>query len=533
MKTFVRTASTGLLVATVIAILPATAGAAIAPTLTLNQGAGTTAGSSPATGFDINLNPKVADSLKELTISFPAGFLVNLGANGGSCLASSAPTPLCQLGAGTINGPSGKPATLYLVAPPTLSDVAGVALAVPGRPTVTGDLSLVSSAGPALSLSFAGIAPGITELAFTLTSPRLPSSCSVAPIVGVQATSWALTSASTSAPLSVTGCNSLPFAPAVAATVTKQPAGATVQVTVTLGAGDAAPSAIALGTPTGVKINKVLSPCFRGALCTVGTVSGVSPLLPPTALSSGMLTLTGTITPGSLLMPISGSLTMTFPQPYQLSIAGPINLTERTLTFLSMPDIPLNSMTFTFTGTPEGPAFTTACEAGTIAASLVPQDGNPPVKVVGPVTNVNSPPPSAKPKASATVTGLAGGTPKLAVRVTHGAGAPDIASLRVGLPSGLSFSHRAVSCASAVAHGCTVKGLSLSGAGLKSARVGGGDLLVVFSHPVARVSLAARGPLLVESAALERKAKRHTAGTPVMHLRITDAKGRATSVNAP
>ena len=54
---FARTALTGLLAAAVIAICPALAQAVLTPTLTLEQGAGTTAGTSPATGFNINFNP--------------------------------------------------------------------------------------------------------------------------------------------------------------------------------------------------------------------------------------------------------------------------------------------------------------------------------------------------------------------------------------------------------------------------------------------------------------------------------------------
>src|SRR5262249_56337864 len=101
------------------------------------------AGSSPATGFDINMNPKDLDAAKTLTISFPAGFLLNLQTGGGVCLGSVAINPACQLGSGMINGPSGTPVALYLLAPPNLSDVAGVAVTIGGtaRPAATGGLT--------------------------------------------------------------------------------------------------------------------------------------------------------------------------------------------------------------------------------------------------------------------------------------------------------------------------------------------------------------------------------------------------------
>src|SRR5271154_4108549 len=138
---FTRTALTGLLVVAVTAIFPAFAVASFAPSLVLEQGAGTAAGSSPSTGFNINFN-SVVDSDRTLTLGFPAGFLPNLNENTGACVSSSAVSPLCQMGTGTIDAASAspKPVTLYLVAPPALADVAGVAFVEQGGTTYTGTL---------------------------------------------------------------------------------------------------------------------------------------------------------------------------------------------------------------------------------------------------------------------------------------------------------------------------------------------------------------------------------------------------------
>jgi hypothetical protein len=543
-----RTALTGLLAAAVTAIFPASAVAAsIAPTLVLEQGAGTTAGSSPATGLNINFHGSpFTESDKSLTIGFPPGFLIDVDENGGACVASSAISPLCVLGTGTYGTDSGpEPATLYLAAPVDAAEAASVVLDVPSdphNPSTIGALTLgTSPVAYSLSFTFAN-APGPTELQFTLTSPRLPTSCAAASF-SLHATGETNTSGSGSAPLAVTGCSSLPYAPTVAATVTDVGGyGAKVVVSFTQGAGESATSGIVFGNPTGVKINKVLSPCFYGTTCTVGTASASSPLLPSSALSTGLLTLAGSINSGNLASPISGALTLSFPPPYPLTVTGPIDLTEHTLTFGGVPDIPLSTLNFSFEGTPAGPAFTTECEPGTIAATLIPQDGNPPVKVTGPVTNVDCPPPSAKPTASGSISGLAGGRPKLQLRATRGSGAPDIASLSIGLPSGLSFGAKALVrhrvCKGAGKHRkCTTnvsaKGLSLSGAAIKSAHVQGGALVIAFAHDAASVSLTARGPLVLESKTLERKAKQHKAGTLVASLRITDASGRATAVSVP
>ena len=528
---FARTALTGLLVAAVIAISPALAQAVLTPTLTLEQGAGTTAGTSPATGFNINFNPRLGvDSVKNLSIAFPPGFLLNLGMNSGECVTSTAPNPLCVLGTGTIISTKGlsTPVTLYLVAPPTLANVAGIAFVIQGGATITGPVSPSASDPAAWSVSFVGFPIGIEAMQFTLAGPRLPTTCGASRTVSIQTLSYELNStASASAPLAVTGCNTLPYAPKVAATVTKIKGGADVVVTITQsGADEAATGAIAFGNPNGVKINKVLAPCFKGTTCTVGTVDASSPVLPPTALNAGLLTLAGSINSGSLQQQVTGAVTMSFPPPYQFSVVGPLNLTEHTITFLSFPDIPMNSISYTFTGVPAGPAFTTECQNATIAATLVPQNGNPAVKVTGPVTNVGcGGAASAKPKASASWSGLASGKPKLSIHARGGSGG-GLVSLSFGLPSGVSLSHRTLSTSA------LVKGLSLSGAAVKSVRIAGGRLAVTFKQAVGAVSLTARGPLLHESSTLEGKAKQHKTGKLTESVRVTDATGHTTSLRA-
>ncbi|HTA33519.1 MAG TPA: hypothetical protein VK721_08855 [Solirubrobacteraceae bacterium] len=525
---FARTALTGLLAAAVIAICPALAQAVLTPTLTLEQGAGTTAGTSPATGFNINFNPRLGvDSVKNLTIAFPPGFLLNLGMNSGECVTASAPNPLCVLGTGTINSTKGlaTPVTLYLVAPPTLANVAGIAFVLQGGATITGPVSPSPTSPAAWTVSFLGFPIGIEEMQFTLAGPRLPTTCSASRTVTIQTLSYELGStASASAPLAVTGCNTLPYAPKVAATVTKIKGGAQVVVTITQsGADEAATGAIAFGNPNGVKINKVLAPCFKGSTCTVGTVDASSPDLPVTALNAGLLTLAGSINSGSLSQQVTGAVTMSFPPPYQFSVVGPLNLTEHTITFLSFPDIPLNSISYTFTGVPAGPAFTTECQNATITATLVPQNGNPAVKVTGPVTNVGCSAASAKPKASGSWSGLTTGKPKLSIHAHGGSGA-GLVSLSFGLPSGLSFSHRSLTAAA------LVKGLSLSGAHVKSVRIANGRLAVIFTQGASAVSLVARGPLLHETSTLEGKAKQHKTGTLAASVRVTDATGHTTSL---
>lgn len=552
-----RSALIGLLTIAATTIFAPAASATISPGLTLEQGAGTSAGSSVAMGFDINSHATVADSLQNLTIGLPPGLLVNLNTNGGACLASAAPTPLCQIASGTLNGASGTQVSLYLVTPPAPSGIvgnltaaskplnaAGVDLVIQGGETISGALTLTSSPAVALTLSFSGIplASHVKELQLTFNSMRLPTNCSSVESLTVQASSWQGGAGTASAPLAVSGCSSLPYAPKISAVVTKEAAGAVVEVQFTQGAGEAASNALEFGEPPGVKLNKVLAPCFNGETCTVGTVAATSPLLPATALSNGMLTLAGSINKGNPSQAISGSLTMSFPPPFEFAVAGPIDIAEKMLSFSGMPDIPLTALTYIFTGIPAGPAFTTECEPGTIAATVLSQDGNPATKISGPVTNVSCPPPGARPKATGSLSGLASGKPVLRVHATRGSGAPSIASLSVSLPGGLSFGHRVISKRRTCkrVHGknkCTsgyaLRGFSLSGATLANARIQGGALRLAFAHAVTSVSLAARAPMLVESKALQRKAKKHKAKGLAASIRITDAKGTGTSLRVP
>ena len=236
--------------------------------------------------------------------------------------------------------------------------------------------------------------------------------------------------------MSVTGCNILTYSPAISATVAKQPkgTGAVVTINFSQGAGDSATSSLQFGLPTGVKINKVLAPCFGGTTCTVGSVAISSPLMPGSALAGGALTLAGAINSASRSAPITGALTMSFPPPYQYSVEGPINLAEHTITFLGLPDIPITAMTLTFTGTTTGPAFVTNCESGTITATATPQDGAATVKLRGTSTTGGCPPPSSRPTAGGSLGGLAAGNPKLHVTVSRrGSGSP-LTSVSVAPP---------------------------------------------------------------------------------------------------
>jgi hypothetical protein len=514
-----RTALAALLATVLAAIFAAAAPAAIVPTLTLDQIAGTTAGSSPATGFDINLHPFGADSAKDISISLPAGAMLNLQVDGGICLTSATPLPACRIGVGTANGVGGTPVGLYLVAPLKSTDIAGIALTQEGGTTTTGDLTFVTAPTVGETISLRLLPPGIAELNFALENLRLPSSCGAEQEVAVAVASWAGFQGSTTSTLHVTGCSSLPYAPTLSATATKQKGEETViAVTFTQRAGESSTSSLKFGIPSGMKLNRVLLPCFQGTVCSIGSVLASSPLLPPAALGSGTLTLTGSLTGTSLYTPISGvALTLGFPAPYPFHIVGPVSLSERVISYNTLPDIPLSTLTFDFTGTTSGSAFTTPCRRSTIAATLTPQAGTPPAQLAAPVTMVGC---SNRPVAAGSLTGLAKGAPKLRLRANAASDPADISSLAITLPRGLRF--KAGACAAG--GGCKIKGLRLSGARVARAVASGASLRLTLVHPAATVVVDAAGPLVHQTTSARHRASGAT------RLLITDTQGKATTV---
>src|SRR5580704_3851291 len=92
-----RTALIGLLAAAAAAILPAAASAAVTSSLVIAQGNGATAGSTTPTTLKVTFTNN-RTTPKAMQVTFPPGFLLDLGQNEGKCLASSAPSPSCGLG---------------------------------------------------------------------------------------------------------------------------------------------------------------------------------------------------------------------------------------------------------------------------------------------------------------------------------------------------------------------------------------------------------------------------------------------------
>ncbi len=514
---------TGLLLVAAAAF-PATAGANLVPNLTVNQTAGTVAGSHTPTGFDVRLNPSLGDAVQAISIAFPAGLLVDESIDNGACLASGAPVAACQIGAGTATiGGVPTPMQLYLVKAPQTSDVGGVRL-VAGTVSAIGavsfrsslDLGIQPSIDVAEQIQFSGLsASAIGELNFTMTDVSLPTTCATPP---QQVSVWASSvqkaaPARATAPFMVASCGSLSYFPILSATIARDPRATTASLEVAIGqfAGQSASQAISFTFPAGLGVNHALEPCVGGTPCPVGTASMASPLLPPGAFGQGTITLSG---PRSA--PV---LTITFPPPIRLVMRGTVG---STVSINDIPDIPLSGLLLHLDGSALGRPFTTTCLPGEVKATGTPRSGGKTVTTTGPLhySGCPRPPRAGPPTASGSLTGITAAKPQLRLKVTRGSHAANVKSLSIGVPRGLSFKASALR-----RHRTSALGLSLTGGVVQRVQIRRGQLFIIMRVAAKRAALTVRGPLLAEAAALAGKARGGELRSLVVRIRAVDASG--------
>ncbi len=403
-------ALSGLVVAGACAALAPAAAASITPSLTLSQSSSNEhAGSTVNLPVDLKFAPSPAtDSPKDLTLSLPPGLLANASIDGGACLNTSTPIPACQVGTGTVTaapillgiaGPGVSVSVSFdLVTPPSAADLAGLAIVAKNPVTgisaqlgSTGDIKVNSSG--AVSIAFHNI-PNSYALVTTLAVPiavdeinstfqglRLPTRCP-SPGRALRDLGGLLCGSDTqkpaSAPLTVTGCSTLPFSPLLSARAAKDSGdnGVTLTTDVTQTAGQATSRSVGLTFPSAVVAPNAAAVISGGLLCTdpsfascktIGTSTAKSPLYPKTLGGKVYLT-------GSLAAP---AITVTFPPPFALTLNGKVNLATNTTTFTGVPDLPLSDLRVTLAGGPEA-AFATTCAtpSGNAVGSFVSQDGD-------------------------------------------------------------------------------------------------------------------------------------------------------------
>jgi hypothetical protein len=527
-----RSALAGALAVFATALFAQGAQAAITPSLKLDQSSGTQAGAYHDLGMDIKFNNAgaypVSDTPQHLTINLPPGLLANATVNGGACLTTTTLDNNCQVGSGTVTAyavggtvPLPTNVTFDLVAPPAAGDLAGLAVNFNGnqigstagirvRPSgdpagvgVTIDLLLpnqLDASSLGLPLGTAGVPIDITEINSTFNGLRYPATCPSTPAnVGVSVDAYGdPTVHNLTAPLSVTGCSSLPYAPKMSVSAVKDSSDRSVKITaaVTQAADESPTKNLSLSFPDaalGVNLGAVKLLCgdiSKG--CTpVGTATAISPLYPTPLTAQAYLT-------GTALGP---TLTLVFPPPFPLTLVGTVTLTTKTAVFNGLPDIPLTSLSMVFNGGPTGMFLTncnppngvangtstdqnsdhtvsaslnytiSGCPAGSSSSSSSSNTNTITIKT--PTVPTNSTPTVSTPA----LVGAKSSHPALRFRVSVAKHAAKLTQISVKFTPGITFvSHR-------VGKHTRITGVSLTGASIRSLAIAKGRLVIRLKRP--------------------------------------------------
>jgi hypothetical protein len=581
-----RRALAGIVALAGTAALAPAASAAISPSMSVTTPTPVAAGATANLGLDLKFNPSGGDAPDQVVLNLPPGVLANASVAGGSCLKvapgagfdfsdPSQIDPACQIGSGTVNANAfgtvpvpGLGVDFYLVAPPAPGDLAGLAVAsTTGDQIGTTDAILIrpsgSPAGVGVTLdltlpnSLGGAPISVTEINSTFNGTRMPATCpATAANITLSANSYNATQTNTtaSAPLPVSGCAGIAYAPKYALTATRDAGDKMVKLatTITQSATESPNSSVSLAFPLATVAPAITG---LGALCSdptsgkctpVGSVTAQSPDYP--AALTGQAYLTGTIT--------GLTLTLIFPAPFPLTLVGTVDLKDNVTTFTGLPDIPLTSLAVTLNSGKSG-LFSTSCAtpSGTSTATLTDQNGDKSAKVPAQFTVSGCPTrngsgsgsgsgsgagsgsgsgsgtsvTAARPHVTTTrVKGLKSGKPSLSFKV-KAAKKSSLRSLTVTLPKGLSFrSHK-------VHKHAVVKGLAVKGARLKSATLTHGRLVITLRKPAKAVTVTVRSAGLKESAALRAKAGATSAAKRLKSLKLTvvarNPKGKRTTIH--
>ena len=570
-------------VATVALALVPVAGAAITPSLTLDQSAGRTAGAMANLGLDLRFVNTGADSPHNLTINLPPGLLANASIDGGSCLKTVNTTgTACEVGSGTVTaspdvlvlglpGSIPVPVTFYLVPPPRAGDLAGLTvignvLGVNEQLGATGDIKVRPTGDPdgvgvtiglALpnQLTLSGLTVpvvtiSVTEIQSTFDRLRYPATCPSAP---AQLTASVdsfddSTVHQLAAPLSVTGCSSLAYAPKFSVSATRDSSDRQVRLgtVITQGAGEAPSRSVSLAFPTATlapNIASIRALCLNLASGTcepVGSASATSPLYPATLTGKAYLT-------GSS----SGlSLTLVFPAPFPLVLTGAVDLLKNAATFTGLPDIPLTNLAVDLDGGAQG-LFLSTCQTpyGTATATVTDQNGDHSGTLPAKLAVVGCPgvsAPSGTGSGSSGHSGAGGssgsgvtagqltlsrarlsdlrtGRPALSFRVSAARGTPGVRAVTIALPRGLTF----------VVHGHRPAHVSVRGATVRSFSLSHGRLTIILTRPVASLTVVIGRGGLSEARSLLGRVRHGKAGTLRLTIVARNARGRSVTLRAP
>jgi hypothetical protein len=529
--------------ASLIAVIAAVAPAVVAPaTASAASPAFTLGASSLSAGGDPSLTSAMtfgSTSPQSVTLHLAPGLLFQAAA-GSSCLATAQTTSTtlgtgCNVANGMLLGPLTPVSfSVYIVPPPSSADIAGVALMTTGAGTATGAITLRTTSTVGLDVSvnlstLSSVDASLTGMNLNVSGPlnghpftRLPTSC-VADTSSLTV-QYAILSENTTnqSPFTPTGCPSLAFSPKLAATATKDSADDFVQVTadVTPAAGQAAEKTLTLGIPSD------LSPSLTNALAldnsgkSVGSATATSPLIPGTL--SGNITLTS-----PLNNPLAASLTVTFASPFPVVLQGAVNVSNSSVTFSDVPDVPLTDLKLTLNGGSSG-LFATTCSpsTGTLSGSFTGQNGvtarsNAALTVKGcPTTSTGGRPAASR----ASLRGLVRNKAKLAFTVNEGTNAKPIKTIKIGLPRGISFSNSKT----------TLKqGILVKRGGRFNYKLSHGVLTITLSSAASKPAVTLESPAISVSPQLAKNVKAQLKKKKVsaldFKLRFTDSGGTAST----
>jgi hypothetical protein len=548
----------GLCVICGAALFAPGAWASATPTLSLDQSAGTTAGATANLGMTLNFADSTGDSPDNMAINLPPGLLANANLDGGACLKTADLTDTnCQVGSGTVTAnaldavPVPLPVTFDLVPPPAAGDLAGLAVNFDNGTQIgdTADIKVRPSGDPdgvgisidfVLPNSIAGtsITPGvpiqITQIDSTFDGLRYPTTCPSTPArVSVSVNSYNdSTSQAVSAPLSVTGCSALPYAPKLSVAVQKDSADREVQLTtgITQAADEAPTGSMTLGfagDAVGLNLGSVKALCLNpasGTCAAVGVATATSPLYPTPLTANAYLT-------GN----VEGlTLTLIFPAPFPLTLVGKVDLQNVTTTFSGMPDIPLTNLSLKLNGGSEA-LFATNCRpsSGIVTASLTDQNGDKTVtsnnsysiKGCSASASTGTTPTTSTANNTPTVSAVTVNkkfstkNPSLSFKVGVGKKASELTGVTVELPSGIKF----------IEHGSAkhpkVTGVAVSGAKIKSLKISGGHLVITLKKAVRSFTVKLT-TVLSESSALKTKVQAGKVKSLRLTVVATNAKRR-------
>ncbi len=513
----------GILLWTVVLLAAVPSAASAAQAFSVSSPTGFPAGGHPTYTTTITLDTS-AGTPSKVNVSLQPGVLASVSANPSCVTGTPRYVAACQIGTGSAATSVPMltlPLKAYLVPPPTKADLVGIDLVtdVPNGPVTHagGQLVQTASGGVATVLSLdlsslGGTASLLTQMSLTINGTlggkpftRMPTNCHP----GISSVTIVYTNrtvkSNASPDFAPTGCRALPFAPKLSGTavVDAHDTGVAVTTTVTQAADEAASASTQLSLPWPTLAPNFTGLGLQGTGTPVGSATTATPLLPSPL--QGEAFLTG--------QPWAPTMTLRFPPPAVLTLVGSIDLARHTVTFPTIPDVPVTRLTVTLFGG-RAALLSASCDhpIGTLGGALAGQNGAK-ATVRQRLTLAGCP---GRPTLSAArFSGLGAGTPAVGFTVASGHAAPKLRALTVALPAGLTLVR------SQLRAGVHVPAL-------RSLAMRGGRLVIRLKRPLAGVAVRIGGRALHETRRLRRQKHRRL----VLRVTVTDASGTTTPLSA-